>query len=210
MSSRATSQPGGDDDGVGGDLVAVGEDDAGDALAVDAQRRRWRGRAPAPRGGRARVRAAQRRHQLARVDRVVGVDLQRQADRRRERGLEPARLRRAQPLDRQAEAAAELGEAIERLGLVAVAGDDQRADRAVAGVVELAHEGLRSACALSRPSCSSSRSPNSASETGASMPAATCHAPGSPASSTTVFAPRCAARQAQARPIAPPPTTATS
>src|SRR4051794_6084580 len=42
------------------------------------------------------------------------------------------------------------------------------------------------------------------------MPAATCQAPGLPASRTTTRAPRCAARHAQARPIAPPPTTATS
>src|SRR3954467_6424577 len=42
------------------------------------------------------------------------------------------------------------------------------------------------------------------------MPAATCHAPGSPASSTIVRRPRWAARHAQARPIGPPPTTATS
>src|SRR5919204_2884406 len=63
---------------------------------------------------------------------------------------------------------------------------------------------------LASPSSSSSSSPNSASATGASMPAATCHAPGTPASSTTVRSPRWAARQAQASPTAPPPATATS
>ena len=42
------------------------------------------------------------------------------------------------------------------------------------------------------------------------MPAATCQAPGSPASSTHTRSPRCAARHALARPIGPPPTTATS
>src|SRR6188472_3936684 len=42
------------------------------------------------------------------------------------------------------------------------------------------------------------------------MPAATCQAPGSPASSTQTSSPRWAARQAAARPIGPAPTTATS
>ena len=59
-------------------------------------------------------------------------------------------------------------------------------------------------------SSTAARSPNCASVTGASMPAATCQAPGSPASSTIVLRPRPAARQAHARPIAPPPATATS
>ncbi len=78
--------------------------------------------------------------------------------------------------------APELGQAIERLGLVAVAGDDHRAHRAVARVLQLADEGLVALARSRRPSASSSRSPNSASETGASMPAATCHALGGPTS----------------------------
>src|SRR5918994_5407239 len=64
--------------------------------------------------------------------------------------------------------------------------------------------------ALRSPSSSSARSPNSASATGASMPAATCQAPGSPSSITAACRPRRAARHAHARPIGPPPTTATS
>ena len=83
---------------------------------------------------------AQRGDELARVDGVVGLDLQREPDGRRERGLQLAGLRRAQPLDGQAEPAAELGEAVERLGLVAVARDDERADGAVAGIVQLLAE----------------------------------------------------------------------
>src|SRR4051794_37378337 len=42
------------------------------------------------------------------------------------------------------------------------------------------------------------------------MPAATCHAPGSPASTIAVRRPRAAARHAIARPIGPAPATATS
>src|SRR4051812_36950909 len=60
------------------------------------------------------------------------------------------------------------------------------------------------------PSAVSAPSPKSDSATGASMPAATCHAPGSPASSTHGRRPRRAASHAHAMPIAPPPTTATS
>ena len=55
---------------------------------------------------------------------------------------------------------------------------------------------------------SSRSSPQVASPTGASMPAATpeAPAPGSSRSRTSTRSPRCAARQAQARPIAPAPT----
>ena len=105
---------------------------AGHALAGDAQRRD-------PRAAQlAGERAAQRRDELARVDRVVGRRCRARAG---PSARAPARARRAcdgrsrstgSPSSR-----AERGEAIERLGLVAVAGDDQRADRAVAGVVEL-------------------------------------------------------------------------
>ncbi len=115
---------------------ALGGDDAGHAVALDAQAGGARG---VPDVGHL---APQRRDELARIDGVVGLDVQREPDRRRERGLELARLRRPQPLDRQPEAAAELGQAIQRLGLVAVAGDDERADGAVARVLELVAEGL--------------------------------------------------------------------
>ena len=56
------------------------------------------------------------------------------------RRLEATRLGGAEPLDRQAELAPERRQAVERLGLVAVARDDHRAGRAVAGVVELGAE----------------------------------------------------------------------
>ena len=129
----------GDDDGVRRDRAVVG-DHAGHALALDAQA----GDARAARLDLAR----ERRDELARIDRVVGLDVEREPDRRRQRRLQPARLRRAQPLDGQPEPAAELGEAVERLGLVAVARDDQRADRPVARVLELGAEVLVAARAL--------------------------------------------------------------
>jgi anti-sigma factor ChrR (cupin superfamily) len=56
----------------------------------------------------------QRRHELARIDGVIGLDLQREPDRRRQRRLQPARLRRPQPLDRQPEPAPELGQPVQR------------------------------------------------------------------------------------------------
>ena len=52
----------------------------------------------------------------------------------RERGLHAPRLRSAQALDAQPAGAAELDLALERLGLVAVARDDERPVRAQAGV----------------------------------------------------------------------------
>ncbi len=67
---------------------------------------------------------------------MVALDVQREPDRRRQRGLETPCLRRTQPLDRQPEIAPEGGEAIERLGLVAVARDDHRPHRAVARILE--------------------------------------------------------------------------
>ena len=65
------------------------------------------------------------------------------------------------------------------------------------------------------PSSSTRRpaSPNSTSETGASIPAATPEAhrsPTAPRSSTSTERPRSRARQATARPMTPPPTTRTS
>ena len=180
--------------------LAVGERDAGHALAVDAQ--------PATRAPRRAARALERAR-AARRRACAG----RPSGRRRRRARAgpsaraPARARRAcarpQPLDRQAELAPEREQAVERLGLVAVARDDQRA-RARSRVHarrlgQLGAEG-RVARARSRsPSASSARSPNSASETGASMPAATCHAPGSPASSTIDAQRRAAAAAPRAR-----------
>src|SRR4051794_13568763 len=66
--------------------------------------------------------------------------------------------------------------------------------------------------ALSRLSASSGRSWASASATGASIPAAAhdAPAPSAPRSSTATSRPRWRARQAAARPMTPPPTTATS
>src|SRR5204863_325048 len=52
--------------------------------------------------------------------------VEREADRRRERGLRAAGLAGSQPLDREAELPPVLEELLELLGLVAVAGDDER------------------------------------------------------------------------------------
>ena len=191
-----------DDDRVGRDVAVAGH--AGHALAVHAQARR-----PAP-AQLAVERARERGDELARVDRVVARDVEREPDRGRERRLQPPRLGRAQSLDGQPEAAAELRQAVERLGLVAVARDDERADRAVARVARARRRSPRTGARSPGRARSSARSPNSASETGREHPRGDCHAPGSPASSTTTRAPRCGARHAHARPIAPPPTTATS
>ncbi len=197
---------GGYHDRVRGDPRTVLEQHARDALPGHGQPLHAAA-APLAREG-----TRERGDQLARVDRVVAVDPQREPDRRRERGLDLARLRRAQPLDLQAELGPEGGETVERLGLVTVAGDDQRSRAAIARLLEFVAEGRVAPRAL-QAQLQQSRSPNSASETGASMPAATCHAGGwadIPGSITTTRAPRCEARHAQASPIAPPPTTATS
>ena len=65
--------------------------------------------------------------ELARVDGAVAGDVEREPDRRRERGLGAAGLAGAQPLDREAELPPVLEQLLELLGLVAVAGDDERA-----------------------------------------------------------------------------------
>ena len=148
---------------------------------------------------------------------VVAGDSQRKRLRRGERGLEPASSARQQPLDVEPELVAQRQLALERLGLVAVARDDERAAAAQAGIDagrrgELGGErrpGARAAQARAR---AARARPASASVTGASIPAATCDAPppSSPRSSTQTECPRCAARHATASPITPPPMTTTS
>ena len=76
----------------------------------------------------------QRRGQLARVDRVIVGDLERETQRGRERRLEPPRLAREQPVDGQAERLAEREFACERLRLVPVARGEQRAAPQIARV----------------------------------------------------------------------------
>jgi hypothetical protein len=66
--------------------------------------------------------------------------VQRQPYGRRQSRLQPPRLAGAQPLDRQPEPRPEAGQALERLGLVVVACDHERADLEVAGVVQRSHE----------------------------------------------------------------------
>ena len=89
---------------------------------------------------------AQRGDEPARVDGVVAGDVEREPHGRRERRLGAARGGRQQPLDLEAEPAAEGEQPVERLGLVAVAGDDQRAGAVQArvlagGLGELGGEG---------------------------------------------------------------------
>ncbi len=61
------------------------------------------------------------------IDGAVAGHVEREPDRGRERGLGAAGLARAQPLDREAELLAVRVELLELLGLVAIAGDDERA-----------------------------------------------------------------------------------
>jgi hypothetical protein len=65
---------------------------------------------------------------------VVLGEVQRAAQRRRERGLQAARGAGQQPLHAQSEALAQVALALERLGLVAIAGEHERAARAVSDV----------------------------------------------------------------------------
>ena len=78
------------------------------------------------------------------------------------------------------------------------------------GLGELGAEALEHArrCAARARAARARRTPPP--RPGASMPAATCQAPGSPRRSRSARRPRRAARQAHARPIGPPPMTATS
>ena len=108
-------------------------------------------------------------------------------------------------------------QAAQLLGVVAVGGDDERA--AARGSRRRVPERSASSAANagqrpadSRLSASSASSPNSASVTGASMPAATpeAPAPGSSRSSTQDAQPALRRRQAEASPITPAPTTTTS
>ena len=100
---------GGHDDLAGGERAEVV-----DALAPDLAARRL-------------DRVGEGGDELARVDGAVAGDVEREPDRRRERGLGAAGLAGAQPLDREAELAPVLEQLLELLGLVAVAGDDERA-----------------------------------------------------------------------------------
>ena len=121
-------------------------------------------------------RLGQRGDEPARVDGGVAGHVEREPDGRRERGLGAARLARAQALDREAERAAVLEQALELVGLVAVARDDERARAAQPGSRPEAAPARRrrrgSRRAARSPSASRASSPNSASVTGASMPAA--------------------------------------
>jgi hypothetical protein len=104
---------------------AVLQLDAVDALAVDEQaphaRPRVHGAAGAADG------LGQHRDEAAGIDRVVARHVEREPHGRRERRLGAPRGRRQQPLDTEPEPPAERQQPVELLGLVAVAGDDDRA-----------------------------------------------------------------------------------
>ena len=172
-----------------------------------------RTRRAAERAAGALERGRERGDEPPRVDRVVAGHVEREAHRRRQGGLRAPRLARPQPLDIEAELAPEREHPLERLGLVAVAGDHQRARRAQPGTrrPRRARRRRREAARARAGRARAARARRAAaSVTGASMPAATCQAAGSPASSTTGAQAAPAARHAHARPIAPPPATATS
>ena len=167
------------------------------------------------RAARALDRLGQRGDEAAGVDGVVAREVEGEADGRGERGLGAAGARGEEALRAEAEGAADGELPVELLGVVAVARHDERAARPVARdrgprPRPARRRRRRSPRAARSPSRSSGSSPRSASATGASMPAATVQAPGSPASRTATRRPRRAARHALARPIGPPPTTATS
>ena len=98
---------------------------------ADVRRPRRRCAARRRRARAARASAAQTRRGIGAV--VVG-QVQRAAHGGRERRLEPTRRAGQQRLDVQPEALAQVALALERLGLVAIAGEHQRAARAVADV----------------------------------------------------------------------------
>ena len=212
---RAAPRAGGRHDVTRAHDLAAGQADAGhatgallEALHARAGAQRHAG---APRG------LGEREHERARVGRVVAGHVEREAHGGRQRRLQAPGGARQQAPDVEAELEAHGELAVERLRLVAVARDDERAaapeprDRRPRRR-RAARRTAATRAALRRPSCRSASSPASASVTGASMPAATCEAPApsSPRSSTQTLWPRCAARQATASPMTPPPMTATS
>ena len=129
---RLRPHAGGHDDVLAGDVLAVGQAHAADTAVGHAD---LADRHPGP------ERATGRRHspgkgrgQLARIDRVVVGNLEREAQRRRQRRLEPARLARAEPVHGEPERFPQRELAAERLRLVGVARGEERAAAKVAGI----------------------------------------------------------------------------
>ncbi len=90
--------------------------------------------AGAQRGAGAAGGLGEREHERARVGGVVAGHREREAHRRRERGLQPPCRAGQHALHLQAELDSQRELALERRGLVGVAGDDERAAAAQAGV----------------------------------------------------------------------------
>ena len=161
-------------------------------------------------------RREQRRGQRPRVDRRLAGRVDAAVEGRGEARLELAAAARRQPLGLEAERALQVVDAAQLGGLVAVEGDVERAAALVPGARRRRRLELGDEPGRARPRRASSPaargSPKVSSPTGASIPAATPVAPagGSARSSTTTRAPRWAARQAQARPMTPPPTNTAS
>ena len=122
----------GHDHGAGAQLGLVLEADAGHPVGLDQELAHAHARADL--AAAAIDRGQQRGGQRPRVHRVVVGGRERQADGGRERRLDAAGPAGRQPLDGQSVLAAEVGLALERLGLVAVAGHQQGAGAAVAGI----------------------------------------------------------------------------
>ena len=191
--------------------LAAGHAHADDPVPLDDHALRTGRRAHLAAGALDRL--GQRGGQHAWIDRMVPGDIDREADRRSERGLGAARAAGQHALRLQAEGLLQDVQPLEHLGVVPSRATTSVPVRCSPGSQPEASassaQNASKRAAPSSPSRSSASSPKSASVTGASIPAATCHAPGSPASSTVTPRPRCSARQAMARPMVPPPTMTT-
>ena len=113
----------------------------------------------------------------ARIDGVVIGDVQRAAQRRRQRGLQAARGAGQQPLHAQPEALAQLALALERLGVVAVAGEHQRAARPIAEVDPADLPQLRARRPASAPRCAARARAAAARRRRSRRPARACRRP---------------------------------
>ena len=122
---RAAPGAGRDDDPRGTDDLSAGQPYAAHEAAAALDRVDDRARAQRDAGAARRL--GEREHERARIGRVVARDLECEPQRRREPRFEPPRGARQQTLDLEAESDAQRELALERLGFVAVASDDERA-----------------------------------------------------------------------------------
>ncbi len=123
-------RPGGDDDLLGIDAPGVAQRQSADTATFDQYALDRRAR-PQHRAGLV-GRGGERRAQRTRIGRMILWNVERESQRGRQRGLQGTRLRAEQARDGQAEPLAQRELALQPLGLVTVAGDDERAARPVA------------------------------------------------------------------------------